>query len=54
MTRKLVLLAALALATAGIARAEGFNVIETRQAGQDADVRLTMPAFAPWSLQRVT
>ncbi len=36
MTRKLVLLAALALATAGIARAEGFNVIETRQAGQDA------------------
>jgi cytochrome c556 len=36
MMRKLVLLAALALATAGIARAEGFNVIETRQAGQDA------------------
>ena len=36
MTRKLVLLAAVALATAGIARADGINVIETRQAGQDA------------------
>jgi cytochrome c556 len=35
MTRKLVLVAALALAGAGIARAEGFDVIETRQAGQD-------------------
>jgi cytochrome c556 len=35
MTRKLVLLAVLAVATAGIARAEGFDVIETRQAGQD-------------------
>ena len=29
-------LAAVALATAGIARADGINVIETRQAGQDA------------------
>ena len=36
MTRKLVLLAAIALATVGIAKAQGINVIETRQAGQDA------------------
>jgi cytochrome c556 len=35
MTRKLVMLAVLALTTAGIARAAGFDVIETRQAGQD-------------------
>src|SRR5437763_12470425 len=35
MTKKLVLLAALALAATGIARAEGIDVIETRQAGQD-------------------
>ncbi len=35
MTRKLILLAAVALATVGIAKAE-VNVIETRQAGQDA------------------
>jgi cytochrome c556 len=35
MTRKLALLAILALASSGIARAEGFDVIETRQAGQD-------------------
>ena len=35
MTRQLVLFAALALATAGIARADDFSVIVTRQAGQD-------------------
>src|SRR5262245_48459920 len=35
MTRRLALLAALALATAGVARAQCFDVIETRQAGQD-------------------
>jgi cytochrome c556 len=35
MLRELALLAALTLATGGIARAEGFAVIELRQAGQD-------------------
>ena len=35
MTRKLVLLAVLALAATGVAKAEGIDVIETRQAGQD-------------------
>ena len=35
MTRKLTLLAVLALATAGSAWAQGVDVIETRQAGQD-------------------
>lgn len=35
MNRKLVLLAAVALATVGIARAQGTDPIETRQAGQD-------------------
>ncbi len=35
MTRKLAILAVLAIATAGIARAEGYDPIETRQAGQD-------------------
>jgi hypothetical protein len=30
MTRKFALLVALILATAGVARAEGFDVIETR------------------------
>ena len=35
MTRKLALLAVLALATAGVARAEALDVIEVRQAGQD-------------------
>ena len=35
MAKKLVLLAVLALASTGIARAQGINVIETRQAGQD-------------------
>jgi len=35
MRGKLVLLAAVALATVGVARADGFDIIETRQAGQD-------------------
>jgi cytochrome c556 len=35
MTRKLVLVAALVLAAGGVARAEGFDPILTRQAGQD-------------------
>jgi len=35
MTRKLVLLAGLAIATAGIAQAQSIDVIESRQAGQD-------------------
>jgi cytochrome c556 len=35
MQGKVVFLAAVALATAGIARAEGIDPIETRQAGQD-------------------
>jgi cytochrome c556 len=35
MTRKLALLAALVMAAGGVARAEGIDVIETRQAGQD-------------------
>jgi cytochrome c556 len=35
MTKKFALLVAMILATPGIAGAEGFNVIETRQAGQD-------------------
>ena len=46
-----MLCAALALTAAGIARAEGFNVIETRQAGQDLLSAIT-PASAPWSPQR--
>jgi cytochrome c556 len=36
MTRKLLLLIAMVLASAGNVRADGFDVIETRQAGQDA------------------
>ena len=35
MTSKLVFLAVLVMATAGVARAEGYDPIETRQAGQD-------------------
>jgi cytochrome c556 len=35
MTRTFLFLAVLGVATGGIARAEGFDVIETRQAGQD-------------------
>ncbi len=35
MTRTFLLLAVLGMATAGIARAQSFDVIETRQAGQD-------------------
>jgi cytochrome c556 len=35
MRSKLLLAAALALATAGVVRAQEFNIIETRQAGQD-------------------
>ena len=35
MTRRLAILAVLVLATAGVARAEGYDPIETRQAGQD-------------------
>jgi cytochrome c556 len=35
MTKKLALLAVLAFATAGVARADGPDPIETRQAGQD-------------------
>lgn len=35
MTRRLAILVVLALATAGVARAEGYDPIETRQAGQD-------------------
>lgn len=35
MTRELVVLAILAIATAGVAQAEGYDPIETRQAGQD-------------------
>lgn len=35
MRGKLALLAVLVIATAGIARAEGLDLIETRQAGQD-------------------
>jgi len=35
MTKTFVILAALTVATMGVARAEGFDVIESRQAGQD-------------------
>ena len=35
MTRKLTVLMVLVLATAGVARAQSMDVIETRQAGQD-------------------
>ena len=35
MTRTFLFLAVLGVATAGIARAQSFDVIETRQAGQD-------------------
>lgn len=35
MTKTFLFLAVLGVAAAGIARAEGFDVIETRQAGQD-------------------
>ena len=35
MTRKLVLISAMVLAVSGVARADGIDVIQTRQAGQD-------------------
>ena len=49
MSRKLVLLAAVALAAVGTARAQGADPIETRQAGQDlldADYRLIRTVVA--------
>ena len=53
MTRKMAVLAVLAVATAGLARAQAIDPIETRQAGQDL-LSGTSLAFARLSLPRVT